>query len=321
MFITLVRMALLLFGTSLVAFVLISNAPVDPMESFAPSERNVSQEQREHIAEYWGLNKPPVERYFSWLGNVLRGDMGTSSSFRKPVSAVIAERFTGSLVLMLTAWAFSGVLGFTLGVICGANPNGVADRIIRTFSFILASTPVFWIGLLLLMGLSIRLGWFPLGLAVPIGKAASEVTLGDRIHHLILPAFTLSITGIASITLHTREKLVEVMNSDYVTFARARGESRAVSILRHGLRNCAIPAITLQFASFSELFGGSVLAENVFSYPGLGSAVSRAGINGDVPLILGVTMFSVLFVFVGNLIANLLYSLLNPQIRGEGRLS
>ena len=119
----------------------------------------------------------------------------------------------------------------------------------------------------------------------------------------------------SSIALHTRQKLIDVLESEYVLFARARGESKAVILRRHGLRNILLPALTLQFASFAELFGGSVLAENVFSYPGLGSAVSAAGLNSDVPLLLGITLFSTLFVCVGNMIANQLYGLVDPQIR------
>ena len=122
----------------------------------------------------------------------------------------------------------------------------------------------------------------------------------------------------ANIALHTRQKLIDVLNSEYVLFARARGEGKWTILKRHGLRNILLPALTLQFASFAELFGGSVMAENVFSYPGLGSAVSAAGLSSDVPLLLGVTLFSALFVCVGNMIANLLYGIVDPQIQEVG---
>ena len=122
----------------------------------------------------------------------------------------------------------------------------------------------------------------------------------------------------SNIALHTRQKVIDVMNSEYVLFAKARGESRHTIFKRHCLRNVLIPALTLQFSSFSELFGGSVMAENVFSYPGLGSAVSAAGLQGDVALLLGVTLFSALFVSVGNMTANLLYGVINPRIREVG---
>lgn len=315
----LLRMVLLLLGVSFFSFILIVSAPVDPVTAFVGAESGVSEEQKALVAEYWGLNQTPVERYRTWLSHVLKGDMGMSLAFKRPVSAILRERVSASLALMFSAWICSGVLGFMLGVACGARPYSLFDKLVRTFCFVLSSTPVFWIGLLFLMFFSVYLGWLPLGLSVPVGKMARDVTLTDRIYHLILPACTLSITGVASIALHTRQKLIDVLESDYALFARARGERGWQLIRRHGLRNVAIPAVTVQFASFSELFGGSVLAENVFSYPGLGSAVSLAGNQGDLPLFLGVALFSALFVFVGNLTANMLYGLVNPEIR-EGNV-
>lgn len=317
---TLFRTILLLVGVSIVTFLLVISSPIDPVDAYVGAESNVSQEQRENVAEYWGLNKSPVERYLIWISNLLQGDMGTSITYQMPVSQVLSSRFLASLTLMVVAWVFSGLFGFLLGVISGAMQGSLFDKCVKTFCFVLSSTPTFWIGLLLLMLFSVKLGWFPIGLSVPIGKLSSEVTFLERVHHLILPAFTLSITGISSIALHTRQKIIDILKTNYVLFAKARGESKWALIKRHGLRNIAIPAITLQFASFSELFGGSVLAENIFSYPGLGSAVSAAGLKGDVPLLLGIALCSVLFVSVGNLTANLLYGILDPRIREGGKL-
>lgn len=317
---TLLRMILLLFGVSIVTFLLVISSPIDPVDAYVGAESNVSEEQRENVAEYWGLNKPPVERYLTWLSNLIHGDMGISITYQMPVTQILASRFLASLALMSVAWLLSGILGFFLGVVSGAMQGSLFDKCVKTFCFVLSSTPTFWVGLLFLMLFSIKLGWFPIGLSVPIGKLSSEVTYLERLHHLILPALTLSITGISTIALHTRQKIIDVLKTDYILFAKARGESKWTVIKRHGLRNIAIPAITLQFASFSELFGGSVLAENVFSYPGLGSAVSAAGLKGDVPLLLGIALCSVVFVSMGNLTANLLYGILNPQIREGGKL-
>lgn len=144
---------------------------------------------------------------------------------------------------------------------------------------------------------------------------AAAVTITDRLHHATLPALTLSITGVANIALHTREKMADVMDSDYVLFARARGESTRSIVLRHGLRNVALPAITLQFASVSEIIGGSVLVEQVFSYPGLGQAAVTAGLGSDLPLLLGITVITSAIVFGGNLAADLLYGVADPKIR------
>ena len=222
---TLIRMLLLLLGVSIVSFFLIISSPIDPVDAYVGSESNISQEQKDVIAEYWGLNEPPVQRYVTWLKNLLHGDMGDSMAYKKPVAQVLKERFVTSAVLMLTAWTISGILGFILGILAGVYSGSFMDRIIKTFCFILSSTPAFWIGLLLLVVFAVNLGWFPVGFAVPVGKAAADVTLGDRIYHLILPAFTLSITGVSSIALHTRQKIIDVLKSEYVLFAQARGES------------------------------------------------------------------------------------------------
>ena len=155
----------------------------------------------------------------------------------------------------------------------------------------------------------------PIGLSVPIGVEASGVTFLDRVRHAILPAVTLSITGISNITLHTREKMIDIMESDYILFAKARGEKTGSIIFHHGIRNVLLPAMTLQFASVSEIIGGSVLVEQVFSYPGLGQAAIDAGLGSDVSLLLAITVISTLFVFLGNLVANVLYGVIDPQIR------
>ena len=144
------------------------------------------------------------------------------------------------------------------------------------------------------------------------------MTIWDRIYHMILPAVTLSILGTSKITLYTRQKLIEIMHSDYILFAKARGESMKELIMRHALRNIAMPAITLQFASFSELFGGIALAETVFSYPGIGSAVTAAALNADVPLLIALAVFSAIFVFAGNFIANILYGIVDPRLKEGG---
>lgn len=309
------RILLLLLAVSVIAFLLVSVSPVDPVQQYILSVGPVSAEKQAQLEEYWGVNKPPVERYFHWLSAVLQGDLGESLLFRRPVAQIIGERFLNSLALMACAWLFAGVIGFTLGCIMGMYQGRAADRILKRICYLLSSVPTFWLGLLLLLVFSVWLGWFPLGFSTPIGMLNGEVTLLQRLHHLVLPALTLSLMSFSGIALHTRQKLIDVLESEYVLFAKARGEKKWTILFRHGLRNILLPALTLQFSSFAELFGGSVLAETVFSYPGLGSAVSAAGLGSDVPLLLGITVFSALFVSVGNLLANLLYGVVDPQIR------
>ena len=312
----LIRIISLLLAVSIIAFALVCASPIDPVGQYIMSLGTaVSAEQRAALKDYWGVNDPPVERYLNWLSNMLRGDLGESAIYRRPVMDIIAERFANSLALMICSWALAGILGFALGCLMGMFQNRWPDKILKKICYLLSSVPTFWLGLLFLLTFAVRLRWFPIGFSSPIGMLASEVTLWDKLHHLFLPAVTLSFMSFSNIALHTRQKLIDVLNSEYVLFARARGENSWSILRRHGLRNILIPALTLQFASFAELFGGSVMAENVFSYPGLGSAVSAAGLRCDVPLLLGVTLFSALFVSVGNMIANILYGIVDPQIR------
>lgn len=315
-----VKIVSLLLAVSIIAFALVCASPVDPVQQYILGLGSaVSAEQRAEIEDYWGVNEPPVERYVSWLVKVLQGDLGESSLYRRPVADIIRERFFNSLALMLCAWVLSGVIGFSLGCVMGMYQDRLPDKLLKKLCYILSSVPTFWLGLVLLLVFAVWLRWFPIGFSSPIGVLSENVTLWQKLYHLILPAFTLSLMSFSNIALHTRQKLVDVLNSEYVLFARARGEGRWTILRRHGLRNILLPALTLQFASFAELFGGSVMAENVFSYPGLGSAVSEAGLQGDVPLLLGVTLFSALFVCVGNMIADLLYGVVDPRIREVGQ--
>ncbi|WP_084786877.1 ABC transporter permease [Bacillus tuaregi] len=313
-----IRMAALLTAICFISFLLVKNSPIDPIQAYIGADMvKVGPEQREKIAEYWGLNQPLLIQFLNWGKAVLTGDLGTSMIYRRPVSEVIGERFIHSLALMAAAWILSGVIGFVMGVVSAMKKDTWVDRGIKWYCYTLASTPPFWMGLLMLMIFAVWLGWFPVGLGVPVGVLAEEVTIADRVHHLILPALTLSIVGVANVALHTRQKLIDVLASEYVLFARARGEYGFLLFWRHGLRNVALPAITVQFAAFSELFGGAILAEQVFAYPGLGQATVEAGLRGDIPLLLGLVIFSAIFVFVGNLIADLLYFLLDPRMRED----
>lgn len=311
-----IRLFALLASVSIIAFALVAMSPIDPVQSYIGADvMRVGAEQRQEIAAYWGLDRPFAERFLKWASALLHGDLGTSMIYREPVTKVIAERFMHSALLMAFAWMLSGVIGFTAGIAAALKKDTWVDRLIKSYCYTLASTPAFWVGLVLMMIFAVWLGWLPIGLGVPAGVLSSSVTIGDYVKHMILPAITLSVVGIAPIALHTRQKLIDVMDSDYILFARARGERGMSLLLRHGLRNIALPAMTLQFASFGELFGGAVLAEQVFSYPGLGKATVEAGLRGDVPLLMGLVLCSTLFVFTGNALADYFYRMVDPRLR------
>ena len=314
-----VRGVTLLIAVVILAFSLLMVSPIDPIQSYVGAGVAISPEQRENIAEHLGLIDPPVERFFTWANNVLHGDMGVSMIYRQDVLDVIGDKFSKSIMLMLTAWIISGILGVTVGLLMGANQNRFIDRILKGFCYTLTDVPSFYLGIILLMVFAVYLAWFPIGLASPIGVLETDVTFVERIRHMVLPAICLSMVSMPSIALHTRSKLIDALESDYAQFARARGEKEYRIVLRQCFRNIILPATMLQFASFSELFGGSVLVEQVFSYPGLGNAAVAAGTGGDVPLLLGITLFSALFVFVGNVIGDVIIHTIDPRIRVRGR--
>ncbi|EIW15660.1 MULTISPECIES: ABC transporter permease [Pelosinus] len=314
---SIIKIISLLIAVSILSFILVSVSPVDPVRAFIGEVgmANMSAENLAKLEAYFGVNTPPIERYWNWFTDFIQGDMGTSLLYRQPVTSVIHVKFMNSMVLMTTAWIFSGFLGFIFGIVAGLYRDRWIDKVIKGYSLLIASMPTFWLALVLVMIFSVWLQLLPIGLSVPIGVNAAEVSILDSIKHLILPALTLSVIGIANITLHTREKMIDIMGEDYILFAKARGKSRISIIRNHALRNIMLPAITLQFASISEIFGGSVLVEQVFSYPGLGKAAVSAGLGGDAPLLLGIAVISAALVFGGNLIANLLYGIIDPRIR------
>lgn len=312
----LLKLISMLIAISILSFILVRLSPIDPVQSYIGADMTrVSPEQRENIEERWGLGESAVHQYLSWGKSVFQGDLGTSLLYRSSVASVIGERFAASLVLMAAAWIISGIAGFILGIAAAMKQGSWLDKIIKFYCFTLASTPAFWLALLLLMLFSVWLGWLPVGLGSPAGILDADVSFIERLKHLFLPALTLSIVGVANITLHTRQKLIEVLESEYIRFALANGERGFGLLWRHGLRNISLPAISLHFASFGELFGGAVLTEQIFSYPGLGQAVVEAGLGSDVPLLLGIVLFTTIFVFTGNLLADLFYKLVDPRMR------
>ncbi|GAA2830051.1 ABC transporter permease [Kribbella solani] len=312
----LLRLLLLLTAVAAASFALMAASPVDPVSAYVGADlAAIGPEQRAQIAERWGLDDPPLQRFGTWLSHIVRGDLGQSHAFNQPVADVIANKFLTSLALMAVAWCFSGIIGFTLGLVAGVRRGRWADRVITWWAYTLSSAPTFWVGLLLLYAFSVSLQWTPICCAVPVGSVAGEVGLLDRLHHLLLPALTLSLVGIAPVVLHTRQAVAVAMASDYIAFARAQGERTLGLVVHRVLRNAAGPALLLQFSSLGELFGGSVLAEQVFSYPGLGAATTTAALGQDVPLLLAIALFTTVFVYTGNQLGDLLHGWIDPRTR------
>lgn len=309
------RLVLVLLCVALVSFGLMMVSPIDPVDAYlGPQVAQVSPEQRTLIAERWGFDAPPAVQFSHWLRQLASGDLGWSHVYNQPVSEVIGQRFQRSIVLLAGAWLVSALLGFALGVMAGAKEGSPLDNVISTYAYLTASTPAFWLAMLAVLLFSVTLGWAPTCCAGPAGVLDQDVTLATRLHHLVLPVATLALLGIANITLHTRTRMIELMRSDVATHAFAQGAGRLDVAWRHGLRHASLPAVTLAFASLGELFGGSILIEQVFAYPGLGQATVAAGLRSDIPLLLGIALFTALFVSIGNLVADTLYGVIDPRL-------
>lgn len=309
---TLLRLVLLLTLVSAGTFTLLSFSPIDPVRAYIGNDLlHVPPQQYPLIAARWGLDQPLWLRFWHWFSQVVRGDLGYSMLYNAPVANVIGERFFVSFALLASAWLLSSVFGMLMGFTAGRYLNRWPDRLICRISYLLSSLPTFWVGLLLLVVFAVYWQWFPVCCAWQPGSNAQDVSIGERIHHLVLPMIALSLMGVGQIALHTREKIAEVMRSDFVHYAQAQGDKGwpllRVQVFRHALT----PALCLQFASVGELLGGSLLAEKIFAYPGLGQATIDAGLRGDIPLLMGIVLFSTLLVFCGNSFAALLLARMN----------
>lgn len=314
---TLVRQVALLAVVSVAVFLLMKASPVDPVDAYLGSAMaHVGPDQRARIAASWGLDRPVHEQFLAWAGHVLRGDLGFSTTYNAPVAQVMGDRIGASLALTGLAWLLSGAFGFALGLVAAARAGGALDRTIRVYCYVLAATPTFWLAMLMLTAFSVRLGWTPICCAGPVGVPPDQIWFWDRLHHLILPLAALTLFGVAQIALHTRVKMIEVLTSDYVLLARAQGAGRLDIVARHGIRNAGLPALTVLMASTGEIFGGSILAEQVFAWPGLGRATVEAGMKGDVPLLTAIALLTALIVSSANRVADRIYPVLDPRMRG-----
>ena len=309
------RLIVLLVLVAAGTFMLLSFSPVDPIRAYIGNDLlHVPPEQYARIAARWGLDQPLWERFGHWFIRVLQGDLGYSMLFNAPVASVIKERFATSFALLGGAWLLSGILGTAMGFVAGRYLNRWPDKAICRLSYLLSSLPTFWIGMLLLALFAVRWPVFPVCCAWEPGNSGDMATLAERLRHLVLPVCALSLLGLGQITLHTRESIASVMKSDFVRFARSQGD-KGWSLLRHQvLRHAITPALCLQFASLGELLGGALLAEKVFAYPGLGQATIDAGLRGDLPLLMGIVLFSTVLVFIGNSLSTWLVRMLNRAL-------
>jgi peptide/nickel transport system permease protein len=318
-----------LIGVTLLVFVISHAIPGDPARMMAGQK--ASRKAVENLRQSLGLDRPLPEQYLRYMVGLVKGDLGTSIRNQRPVIEDLKDFFPATLELTLVSMIVCITVGLPLGIISAVRRNRPIDHISRVFSVFGVSTPVFWLGLMLLLLFYRNLGWLPgsgrLDMAVDPPLHVTGLYLIDTLLegnwskfsnvllHMLLPAFCLSYVYLAIITRIVRSSMISVMGQDYITTVRANGLSEAVIILKHCLKNSLIPTVTITGLSIGELLGGAILTETIFNWPGMGKYVVDSVNFLDFPAIMGFTLVVSFAYVMINLFVDVLYALLNPQIR------
>ncbi|WP_456292669.1 ABC transporter permease [Pseudomonas sp. AK106] len=293
---------------SLFVFTLQKLLPGDPVQAMAGEERDPAV--MEYLREKYRLNDPLPLQYVHWVGNVLQGDFGTSLRTEQPVTVLLASKLPVTIELAVLALIIALVIGIPTGVISAVRKDTSVDYAANVFALSGISIPHFWLGILLIMIFAVKLQWLPASGFVPLGE-----DVGQNLKTLILPAFVLG-AGLSGVLMrHTRSAMLEVLRADYVRTARAKGLFPRTVILKHALRNALMPIVTLTTLLFGELLGGAVLTEQVFSIPGFGKMIVDAVFNRDYAVVQGVVLCVAIGFLLLNLLADVLYRLINPRLR------
>lgn len=307
----LLQMIPMLVIISIISFALIKLAPGDPINSFVTPDMNPADVER--IRQSLGLDQPIYMQYFHWLVNLCQGNLGYSIINSQPVLEQIIERIPATLGLMGTSLLLTLLLAIPLGLIAAAYENTWIDKVLNSLSYIGISIPVFWFGMLLINFFSIKLGWFPsLGM-----RTIGETSFKDMAWHAVLPVVTLTFQGCASYYRYVRSNTINQLKEDYVLFGYAKGLSKVRVLGYHVLKNALLPVITLLGMSLPQIISGAFITESIFSWPGMGSLGINAIFQLDYPVIMAITLFSALLLIIGNLLADIAYTIIDPRISGK----
>jgi len=313
--------AVLVFVLMSAVFFIVRLAPGDPLDRVVQDE--FSAADRALLRDHLGLDESLPKQYVHWLGAAVRGDFGASLAQQRPAGTIIAEALPATLLLTLTAYLLHLLLAVGAALVGAIRPAGAWDKTVQGVGLTLYSLPAFWLGLMLIMLLSRKLGWFPAaGMHAPdapfMGWWARQ---GDLFHHLVLPVTTLALGTFMGTARYLRAALDEILGQDYILAARARGLSERRVILGHALRGALLPVITLAGLSLPFLLGGAVVVEVVFGWPGMGRVAIEAIWARDYPVIMGTALVSAVTVVTGSLLADLMYRWADPRVRLTGRES
>ena len=332
----------LMIGITLITFSVIHLAPGEPVEMQMAMNPKVGKEARERLTKFYGLDKPLHEQYFTWVGKLARFDLGRSfSSDNRPVLDKIKERLPVTISLNIIALILEFGLAIPIGILAATRRDTWLDKGITVFVFIGFAVPTFWLALLLMYFFGVRLNWLPISGLHTLGfDALNPVSfkticklffdlvtlesnrwawLWDMAKHLVMPVMVASFGSLAGLSRYMRSAMLNVINQDYITTARAKGLSERVVIYKHALRNALLPLITLLGFSIPGLIGGSVIFETIFAIPGMGQLFYQGVMSRDYPVVMGILVIGAFLTLVGNLIADLCYAVADPRIRhGKG---
>ncbi len=313
---------IVLFGVSVINFAILHVAPGDPLLAIlgdTEGNQTLTPEHAAHLRAQWGLNEPLYVQYVQWLGHVLRGDLGRSYLGAQPVSARILAFLPNTLLLSGMALVFALMTGIIVGVIGALRPHSLLDSALTLFNFISLSVPGFIVAIFALYVFAVKLRWFPVAGLQDLTGSAPPLSvvemLTHRLHHLILPVMALALEPATTFARYTRSSLIETLREDFVTTARAKGLRERRVILVHALRRASLPLITLVGLRLPMLFSGSILIENVFSLPGMGTLTLSAISERDYPLILGILLLLSFIIQAVNIVTDFAYALADPRIR------
>lgn len=304
-------MLLSIVGATAIVFAL-SRMAGDPLNLYATSGYGLSAAQETALRKELRLDKPLVVQYVSWLGRVMKGDFGRTLVSKRPVKAIIGEKIGNSLQLGLAAWILAVGIGVPLGVLSAVKRASFWDYFGRTFALLGTATPGFWIGLMMIYLFAVTLDWLPSG--TKYGYEAFPLSW-DNIKHFLMPAFVLGWGPAAGFLRITRSAMLEILDSEFVKFARSKGVSSSSVIWRHALRNALIPPLTLIALTMAGFITGTVVVEQVFSWPGLGATAVQAVFNNDFALLTGIVLIFVVIFAAANFLADIGYAYLDPRIK------
>jgi peptide/nickel transport system permease protein len=311
----LVKFASVVIIIATVNFVLVHAAPGDPAQVMAGQSGAADEKLLAQLRADYGLDKPYPVQLATYLGRVLTLDLGYSYRQQRPVRDLILERLPATLLLTTTAFIAALIVGVTLGLFAGVRAGRWSDTFLTIVSLVLYATPVFWLGLMLVLLFSVRLEWLPAFGYVTIGVDMSPLGhVADIAKHLVLPATSLAAIYLAIYTRLTRSSVIEVMHQDFIKTARAKGLTQGRIVARHILRNAILPVVTVAGMQAGALVGGAVVIETVFAWPGLGRLIYDALLQRDYPVMLGIFLVMSVIVIMLNLVTDAVYRLIDPRV-------